>query len=578
MLQLYTNNNQNTDMNGIILDSIAIKFEISNKLNGSNEAEGEFLLDKDGLYKNITRGALIRAPTPDFEEDQFYRVYETTKNMDDNTLSVSARHVFFDLSKKVIYNKTITMTNAQVALERLLEDTDFTAYSDITIQDIRQYKMRNLMNVLAGDDEDSLLSIFSGELSVNNYEVSLLEHRGETTSKIKVSFGYNLESIEETINADEVVTRIYPYISRSGDEEDVVLGTSTPYVDSPLISNYPDVYEEAIEMNDIKVKSEDSDSDDDGITIEEARKEMRKRCTKLFNNGADKIKANYKINMFDLSKTEEYKKLGYDKLQQLHLGDSVMCINKNIDIEVEARCISYKYDCINREFTSIELGDFISGYVDEQLKSLDNLYRKVVLQEQNILLRVDSLDNSMSAQIEIVKDGIKSCVTKDGVGSEIQQHAQDVQIAFNNISNYCKIDAKKGIILGNEKNGTYTWGGYDGQLRRMIDGEEKPYLGLVATGNVTINCSDTQDYNDKLVTLPKMFSECRDEDIKVIVAPQKVFKDGLYAQYWSGAYGEMDAGDIRIHAMSTWRNIDKDSNDYGNLEGGKIIVAWIAIA
>ncbi|NFN20142.1 endopeptidase, partial [Clostridium botulinum] len=104
--------------------------------------------------------------------------------------------------------------------------------------------------------------------------------------------------------------------------------------------------------------------------------------------------ANYKVNMANLKKTMEYKKYGYDVLEKICLGDTVHCYNKNIDIEVSARCISYRWDCINEEYIEIELGEYISNYIDENLNSIDNLYRKIVLEKQYILLKVDSLDNS----------------------------------------------------------------------------------------------------------------------------------------------------------------------------------------
>ncbi|WP_252242933.1 phage tail spike protein [Clostridium sp. ZS2] len=419
MIQLFTNNQQDITKNGIILNPIYAK--ISNKLNGENEFEMEVLLDKEGLYKNITRDCIITAPTPEFNrEPQAYRIYDTVKNMSSNTMTVYARHIFFDLNKKVIFNKNV-QGNGQQVISKILEDTKFTGHSESNITDIRQYKMRNIINVINVNEEDSFLNIWGGEIECNNYNLNIPLKRGKDRG-IRVSFGYNLEDIEEEINVDEVVTRIYPY---SGD---LVLSSNRPYVDSPLIVKYGEVYEQPIEMSDIKVKENKEDKEGFNTRLE-AEAEMIKRCKKLFDEGADKIKANYKVKMQDLSKTIEYKKLGYDKLEKICLGDTVHCYNKNINIEVSARCISYDWDIVNEEFIDIELGQFLSNYIDNNLSNLDNIYRKIIMTEQFISLRVNSLDNKLHAEIKITADQIRSEVvdTKNQLESSITQTAKEIR-------------------------------------------------------------------------------------------------------------------------------------------------------
>lgn len=434
MIELYTNNEQDFSQNGIILNPLYCK--INNKLNAENELEMELLLDKEGIYKNVIRGSLIKVPTPDFDDQQLYRIYNTKKCMSSDSMIVYARHILFDLNKKIIFNKNV-QGNGQQVLSKILEDTYFTGTSESNITDIRQYKMRNITNLLNGNEEDTFINIWGGEIECNNYNINIPLKRGKDRG-IRVTFGYNLEDIEEEINADEVVTRIFPY---SGD---IVLDTNTPYVDSPLIAKYSDIYEQAIEMSDITVKEKYEDSEgnnyvsDNGFeTIEEARAEMRRRCNKLFEEGADKIKANYVIKIKDLSKTIEYKRLGYDVLEKICLGDTVHCYNKNIDIEVDARCIGYTWDCVNEEYEEIELGEFISGYFDDALSDLDNLYRKIVMAEQYILLQVTSLDNNLSAKIEITAEKITSEVDDkiNQTNSKIEQTASSITQTVTDLKN-----------------------------------------------------------------------------------------------------------------------------------------------
>lgn len=399
MIQIYTNSNPDLNKNGIIINPISCV--ISPKMNADNELEMEFVIDEDGLYKYIQNNNFIAVPTPDFDELQLYRIYDTKKSMSGHSITAYARHIEFDLAKNIIFNKTITAYNGQQALDRILENTPFTGHSDIAIQDVRQYKMRSVLNTIAGSEDDSFINVWGGEISCNNYNLTINTKRGKDAG-IRVTFGYNLEDIEEDLNFDDVVTRLYPY---SGD---LVLSSSTPYVDSPLIPNIG-VLEDAIEFSDIKVKQNEDDTEG-YATRAEAEAEMIRRCNKLYFKGLDKITANYVVKMQSLSKTREYKELGYDVLEKICLGDTVHCYNKNIDIEVEARCISYKWDCINEEYIKIELGDFVNDYVNMQNNKIDNLYRQIQLTEQNIIFQVTSLDNRLSSKIELDAKKINAIV------------------------------------------------------------------------------------------------------------------------------------------------------------------------
>ncbi|WP_315970295.1 phage tail spike protein [Clostridium botulinum] len=560
-------------------------------LNGEDELEMEIKLDKDGIYKYVSRGRIITVPTPEFDNDQMHRIYDTKKCMSSNSMIVYARHIRFDANKKVIFNKNV-QGNGQQVLNKLLEDTKFTGKSDSNITDIRQYKMRSITNVISGSEEDSFLNIWGGEIECNNYNLNIPLKRGKDRG-IRVTFGYNLEDIEEEINSDTLVTRIYPY---SGE---LVLGGNTQYIDSPLIDKYEDVYEQQVEMSDIKVK-EDPEDKEGFNTEEEARKEMIKRCKKLYENGVDKIKANYKVNIANLKNTIEYKKYGYDALEKICLGDTVHCYNKNIDIEVSARCISYRWDCINEEYIEIELGEYISNYIDENLNSIDNLYRKIVLEKQYILLKVDSLDNSLSskielsekninfkvdnfkkdlsAEIELVDDKISAVVTEGDKGGSWELDTDAFKVAFSG-STSDKVQIDRLGIIAEDSNGGYTRMGSKGLLHVSSKSSStgKPYHYLTFTqDDIDISCSD-DDYEDKYVDLPSEFWDLDKEDIAVSVSIQKIWKKGSYIPYWSGAYcyPTRDCKQIRIQGLSTWKKYDDLG---GETYGGHITVSVTAIA
>jgi len=601
VIQIYTNSNPDVNLNGIIINPISC--EISPKLNSENELEMEFPIDNDDLYKYIQNNNYIAVPTPDYTENQLYRIYDTKKSMSSYSIIAYARHIEFDLAKSVIFNKSLSISNGQQALNRLLEDTSFTGHSDITIQDIRQYKMRSVMNVINGSEDDSFINVWGGELSCNNYDLTVNTKRGSDKG-VRVTFGYNLEDIEEELIFDDVITRLYPY---SGD---LVLSSNTPYIDSPLIANIG-VLEDKIEFSDIKVKekAEDTEGFD---TRAQAEAEMIRRCNKLYDKGLDKITANYVVKMQDLSKTTEYKKLGYDVLEKICLGDTVHCYNKNIDIEVEARCISYKWDCIEEEYIEIELGQFISSYVNMQNNRLDNLYRTIQLTEQNILLQVTSLDNNLNAKIELtagqirdevtdtknqlessitqtassireevtdlsnhtsasitlLSNEIESKVSDDEVYSIIEQASDEVKVAFNGISDYVSITTG-GLKLGNTDSDDYSLVSSKGLLH--YDGATGvPYHYHTQTGTITFtNAEDVESYT---IDLDDEFQNASPHGIACI---NKVTHEGEYAMYWVASY----ISNISTTSMSAKISGQANYRDWSDAsqDGGTIVVSYLIV-
>lgn len=421
MIQIYTGNKPDISKNGIIINPISC--EINPILNGENELVMEFAIDDYGLHKYVKDNNFISVSTPDFEENQLYRIYNTKKSMSNDSITAYARHIQFDLAKKVIFNKTLNNANGQQALVTILADTGFTGSSNITIQNTLQYKLRNAMNAVNGTEADSFTRCYGGEIACNNYNLTINTKRGADKG-VRVTFGYNLEDVEEDLNFDDVVTRLYPYAGN------ITLSTDKPYVDSPLI-NAIGIIEDTIEFSDIKVK--ESPDDTEGYnTIAEAQAEMIRRCNNMFEKGLDKITANYVVKMQELSKTTKYKSLGYNVLEKICLGDTIHCYNKNIDIEVEVRCISYKWDCIEEEYIEIELGQFTSNYVELQNNKIDNL-------DKNI----KDTDKKVDDTKEELKDDIKDANQKtDNLKVVLQAKDSEIEASITN-----EIENRKTSIL-----------------------------------------------------------------------------------------------------------------------------------
>ena len=349
MIEIYLKNNTNYDKNGdITLNPTSCTYKESEK-----ELTLEHFLDEDGRWKYINYENVIAAE--ENGKKKFYRIYNVVRSL--YSVTAYARPIFYDLIDKVLLDVRPTDKTGEEALNIVLDGTGYTGHSNISLLNTSYYIRKNIVEALIGDDENSFINRWGGEFYCENFDVYINDRIG-TDNGVRVEFGYNLNEIEEDVNIEEVITRIIP-IGYNG----IMLDGDTPWVDSPLINKYTQPKMRVIEFSDIKVK--ESSEDEEGFdTIEEARAELIRQCNLLYENDIDKPTVNYKIDMINLANTTAYK--DFKMLVEVNKGDTVTCYIKHLDIDVKARVIDYERDLITGEYTSIELGNAVSNFFNNQ--------------------------------------------------------------------------------------------------------------------------------------------------------------------------------------------------------------------
>ncbi|MDU1976958.1 MAG: phage tail spike protein [Clostridium sp.] len=348
-IEIYLKTNTNYEMNGdITLAPISCTYKASEYL-----VTLDHPIDDIGRWKYIDYENVIAA-----EEDgkkKLYRIFNVVKSL--YSITAYARPLFFDLIDNVLLDVRPTLKNGEEALNIILEGTGFTGHSNISTANTSYYVRKNIVEAILGDDENSFLNRWGGEVLLDNFDIYINDKIGSDNG-VRVELGYNLNEIEEDINIEEVATRIIP-TGYNG----IMLDGSTPWVDSPLINKYTKPKMRVINFDDVKVK-ENADDEEGFNTIEEARQELIKRCNKLYEEGIDKPSVNYKIDMINLANTTAYK--DYIKLVTVNEGDTVTCYIPGLDIDVKARVIDYEEDLMTGEYISLELGNAISNFFKEQ--------------------------------------------------------------------------------------------------------------------------------------------------------------------------------------------------------------------
>ncbi|MBE5936053.1 MAG: hypothetical protein E7262_09720 [Lachnospiraceae bacterium] len=351
MIQVYVKDNKNYINNGdmtLIPSSCIHEYD----LEGINQIELEHEYDEEGRWKYLVNDNIIATPTA-YSDKQLFRIYNTKKN--NGKIVVYARHVFFDSIGEFIVNKAITDKKGNEALAEIFEDSVITTYSDIEDVNSLTLEKVNVISALAAD-KDSFLSVWGGERLYNNYDLYVMKQLGEDKG-LRAEFGHNLTEIEEDISIENVVTRIIPTAYNGYMLPEV-------YVDSDLVNDYAIVKSEFINFDDIKLQSDCSEDEIGYGTLEHLYEALREACRKKFTEeNIDKPLVNYKVNMVELSTTEEYK--NYSQLEKVNLGDTVSCKHKLINIETAARAIRIKWNCITKENQEIELGNFLKKFYQE---------------------------------------------------------------------------------------------------------------------------------------------------------------------------------------------------------------------
>lgn len=400
MIQIYKADNSDYSMNG---DSVINPTKCILEADITGNWIVSMIHPLDDKAELITENAVICADTF-IDKNQLFRIYDIEK--DDENITCSAYPIFFDSKNDCfLFDVRPTAKNGQEALNIMLaQNTKYSAESNIKKQNTSYYVQKNFMEALNGNDENSFINRWGGEMVYNNFKITVNEKIG-TDNGARAEFGYNLTGIKEHIDMTEVATRLIPTAYNGYTLPD------NETVDSININKYPIIYTKVINYDDIKLKEDASENDEEnGITVcdnlEELYEELRKRAKLEFENGIDVPLIDYEVDMLDLSKTEEYKE--FKNLIKISLGDVVHVKHKRLNIETSARVVALEYNLITQENEQLTLGDYRTSYFDN-VGSVIGSVEKVINTETNTVMGekiagvIDLLTTSLKAQKDIAK-------------------------------------------------------------------------------------------------------------------------------------------------------------------------------
>lgn len=379
-MKIYLKDTENFDNNGLGFLTDIISANVYDELNGNYYLEFEYLLNGH-LSEYLNEENIVKCRVSDGSE-QLFIISNIDKNL--KTIKITAKHIFYRLLDNFLEDVFPKDLNCHAFLNWILQHTnyqnEFSGYSDITSTASARYVRKNPVEAILGDEDNSMLNLFGGEIKRDNFTVNFLASIGSDKNE-KLIFGKNIQEINIKKDATTVLTRIMP-IGFDG------LILPEKYIDSPLINNYPYPKIGIINLDDIKYDPEDEDAYQD---LEEAYAAMRNRIAKLYSNGIDKPNVNIKINWLELSKTKEYEQ--YSTLERLYLGDTVTCNIAGLDYST--RIIKTVYNPLTDRIEKFEIGT-PSNNIGSSINTINSKMEKI--DPQSIL--------------EAARNGVTELITK----------------------------------------------------------------------------------------------------------------------------------------------------------------------
>lgn len=393
MIEVYVKGNEDYESNGdMTLTPTTCEVELT--VEGIAELTLEHPIDDLGRWEYLVNDNVIAAPTP-YSKKQLFRIYDYTKT--ETEVTAYARHVFYDSAGEMLVDVRPTDKTGQEALDIILSGTKYKAKTNIKTRSTAYYIRKNIMEAIGGDNENSFINRWGGERMYDNFTVIINDRLGGDYGAC-AEFGRNMTGIEADISIDDVVTRIIP-VSYNGH----TLEGEEPWIDSPLIESYANPRAAVIKFEDVKLLEDCQEGEEGFSTLELLREELKRRCTKEYENGLDKPKVNYKVDLVEVANTEDYK--DYKKLTTIGIGDDVLTKDRKLKINVTARCIRLVYDCIEEENAEVELGNFIENYFDKTTSAAD-IIQKVTredgtLKAEEVYGKIDAVKAQLKAQRDI---------------------------------------------------------------------------------------------------------------------------------------------------------------------------------
>lgn len=311
-------------------------------------------LDGGGAWHTIQLSRILYVPiikrgVMTFQPMRIYKIQKQRQSGGSLSITVDAKHVFYDLNSVMVQACTISSLACNAAIDAVFNaifrptqtaqaSDAFTYSSDITATASAKYSFKTVTAALIGDDA-SIASLYGGELYVDGFRFSINSRmEGAQDNAFNLAYGYNMTGITATYSTESTYSTV---VGQSGTQ--TLVRTVDP---APLELPFDRT---------IYAKF----SYQSGTPASRFAEDMDR-----YSADNAKVSASYQVTFADLPQTEEYK--GFANLASHEVGDTGTVYDADLDVNTIQRIVEKRMDVITQTATSATLGSIPASITQQR--------------------------------------------------------------------------------------------------------------------------------------------------------------------------------------------------------------------
>ncbi|HGL0789169.1 TPA: phage tail spike protein [Streptococcus pneumoniae] len=360
----------------------------------------------------------------DLHGEQDFYIFEVEKQQ--GYIQVYANQVISLLNNYIVSSIEVDRVSGTRVLSAfagsITRANPFSFFSDIDDRHTLNIKDKNAMEVLA-KGKHSILGQWGGDMVRNGYNLRLLKNGGSENESLFM-YKKNLSSYQHKTSTKSLKTRITFKTTVKGEGENAVDHDYMVVIDSPLLGNYSQIYEDVVEVN-------DQDVTDEASLIEYGKQYFR-------TSMCDMLEDNLEISVVGQSDVA------------VQMFDVVSFYHEWYGLDVRKKITKYTYSPMAKLLKSIGFGTFqsslanaIGGIVnDAVLNESRNLHQ---IFEERLKKEIANADRAFDAEFfkreKTITDAIELAKAK---AEEVKQELSDtINQRFNSLDNGPLKEAKR---------------------------------------------------------------------------------------------------------------------------------------
>lgn len=424
----------------------------------------------DRLAGRVITGAVLGIPCVDGMEP--FRITRTRKTL--TTITAECWHITQDLRDGLIENRAWEDKKLSAVWEDILQaggHTMFRGTSSIDRVGSVRIVRRSVWEAIVGDQDNSVIGRWGGEVSRSGWTVDIQDRRGEDRDW-QIRYGKNLTGINDDVDISDVIHAVLPTYTLS----DTAVHT--------MAVQYCPGYSTLDRPRTVAVHYSNLDAD----TEQDAEQIITEQIQQMWGHGAHLPRASCVVEFLDLARVG----VALPWSEDVRIGDRIRAVWAG-HVDIEQRVVQTEWDALAKRWDRIVLGQPERGIseirtvVDQQVES--------TVQRHTVVL-ADYIDDKLD-DIRWGEDGYNYDIkTGNEYGMPSGLYSFDRPIS-QNPNKFVYVGAGK-VVISNQKNAQGDW-----ILKTFLTGEGLA-ADTVGANQIIAGSIDTAELAAGAVTVTRL--------------------------------------------------------------------------